>query len=495
MNQSRRWHVRIPMLTKKFSVTPRIRLSIALFCGVLICGAVLPRCAAQSVRVYQSSDGGEQALVEQRALRFSAGAGAGTGITVDESRAFQRIDGFGASLTESSAWLLSRKLTPAQRSSVFVQLFDPDRGIGLSILRQPMGSSDFSLTDYSYDDISPGESDPQLGHFSIERDRRFILPMLREALAVNPKIKIIASPWSPPGWMKTSGSMIGGTLLPASFAPLAKYFVRFAKSYRAEGVPIFAVTPQNEPRNIPADYPGMGMTAGEQTTLIRDHLGPAFRAARLNTRIMAFDHNWDMMDFPSTVLSDPQAASFVYATATHCYGGTWDAQSNFHARFPDTPIWLTECSGGNWQKGDLLVEQTRLIIQTTRNWASAVVLWNLALDQEHGPHLGGCTNCRAVVTIDQSTEPPTVIRTVDFIALAHASKFARPGAVRIDSTSGTDSTLEHVAFRNTDGSVVLLVLNSSDSQVAFHIAWQGLQASYTLAPKAVATFHWRSSHN
>jgi glucosylceramidase len=209
--------------------------------------------------------------------------------------------------------------------------------------------------------------------------------------------------------MKTSGSMIGGTLLPSSLAPLARYFVRFVQSYEAAGVPIFAVTPQNEPRNIPADYPGMGMTAEEQATFVREHLGPAFRDARLKTKIMVFDHNWDMIDFPDMILSDPRAAEFSAGTATHCYGGGPEAQTRLHDHSPTKDIWLTECSGGEWQKGNLLVAQASLIIETIRNWGKSVVLWNLALDQNHGPHLGGCTDCRAVVTTTphhQQLSPP-----------------------------------------------------------------------------------------
>jgi glucosylceramidase len=475
--------------------------------GLLLCMLVALTASAQSgesnkrspasrardsgrMDIVESSEQLRESLKDKPSLQFSASQPAGLIIQVDASRTYQQIDGFGASITDSSAWLLSQKLAPAQRAALLTQLFDPKEGIGLAVLRQPMGSSDFSLADYSYDDMGPGESDPEMKHFSIDRDRQYILPVLREALAVNPKLKIIASPWSPPGWMKTSGSMVGGTLLPSSFAPLARYFVRFVQSYEAAGVPIFAVTPQNEPRNIPADYPGMGMTAEEQTILIRDHLGPAFRDAHLKTKIMVFDHNWDIMDFPDKILGDPQAAEFSAGVATHCYGGRPDAQTGLHDRFPRKGIWLTECSGGEWQKGHLLVAQADLIIETTRNWAQSVVLWNLALDQNHAPHLGGCTDCRGVVTIDHSNSPATVIPSVDFTALAHASKYVVPGALRIDSTSSTESLLKHVAFRNPDGAVAFLALNPGDVPITFSICWQGQYATYTLAPGAVVTFRW-----
>ena len=167
-----------------------------------------------------------------------------------------------------------------------------------------------------------------------------------------------------------------------------------------------------------------------------------------------------------------------------------EAQTGLHDRFPSKDIWLTECSGGDWQKGDLLVAQATLVISTTRNWAKSVVLWNLALDQTHGPHLGGCNDCRGVVTIDHSASPAIVTPTVDFTALAHASKFAVPGSFRIDSTSSEPSPLLHVAFRNPDGSIALLALNPAADPITFSIAWRGQSATYTLPPGAVATFHW-----
>ena len=442
------------------------------------------------IEVYESSEELHETLQEKPALTFAAARAPQLTITVNDATKYQQIDGFGASLTDSSAWLISQKLSSSQRAQLLEMLFDRKKGIGLSMLRQPMGASDFALSDYSYDDMPPGGSDPELKHFTIDRDRQYILPVLREALAVNSKLKIIASPWSPPGWMKTSGSLIGGTLLPSSFTPLARYFVRFVRSYEAAGVPIFAVTPQNEPRNIPGDYPGMGMTAEEQTVFIREHLGPAFRDAHLKTKIMAFDHNWDLIDFPEKILSDPEAAEFSAGTATHCYGGGPEAQTKLHDHFPSKGIWLTECSGGEWQKSNLLVAQANLIIETTRNWGQSVVLWNLALDQNHAPHLGGCTDCRGVVTIDHSKSPATVTPTVDFTALAHASKFVAPGALRIDSIASEESPLKHVAFRNSDGSIVLLALNPTGSAIAFSIAWKSQYATYTLQPGAVVTFHW-----
>jgi len=481
---------------------------LSLKCSVLLCTSLLlaggscaqgdqnaARPAAKGtarIEVYESSEELHESLQEKPALQFGPARSPSLTISVDETKTYQQMDGFGASLTDSSAWLLWHKLTAQQRKEALEKLFSRSKGIGLSVLRQPMGASDFAIEDYSYDDVPPGETDPELKKFSIDHDRAYIIPILREALALNPKLKIIASPWSPPGWMKTSDSMIRGALLPSAYAAMAKYFVKFIQAYEAAGIPIYAVTMQNEPLNIPNDYPGLGMTAGEQTVFLRDHLAPAFRDANLKNRIMVFDHNWDLIDFPIKVLSDSKAAAAAAGTAIHCYGGSVTAQSELHSRFPDKDIWLTECSGGEWQKGKLLEQQARLIIGATRNWAKSVVLWNLALNQDHKPFLGGCTTCRGVITINDSVVPSQVIETVDFTALAHVSKFVEPGAYRIDSNSFGEGSFEDVAFRNPDGSIVLLVLNSANAAAEFNIEWKGKFASYKLGPAAVATFVWRA---
>jgi len=446
-----------------------------------------------SINVVESSDELHESLQEKPPPHFASSHVEGLTITVDDAIKYQQIDGFGASLSDSSAWLISQKLTASQRRELLQLLFDPKKGIGLSMLRQPMGASDFALKDYTYDDMPQGEADPEMKHFSIDHDREQIIPFLREALALNPNLKIIGSPWSPPGWMKTSGSMIQGTLLPSAYGPLAKYFVRYVQGYEGAGVPIYAVTVQNEPLNIPTDYPGMGMSAEEQANFIRDNLGPAFRAAAVKAKILTFDHNWDLIDYPIKVLSDKQAASFIPGVAIHCYGGNPTAQTELHNRFPDKDIWLTECSGGEWQKGRLLEEQARLVISTMRNWAKGVILWNLALNQNHEPYLGGCKTCRGVVTIDDAVTPSRIIPTVDFTALGHASKFVAPGAFRIDSSTFEQDRLESVAFRNPDGSIVLMVLNGGNSAVTFNLNWKNMYASYRLDPAAVATFRWSSS--
>lgn len=474
-------------------------------CSFALCFASLsagPPAAGQStftadasVRVVESSEERKTLLEEMPPIEFGAQRSPALTIQVNDSLRYQAIEGFGASLTDSSAWLLWNKLSETQRKEALVKLFDPRKGIGLSVLRQPMGSSDFALTDYSYDDVAPGESDPDLKKFTIEKDQRYILPLLKEVLAINPQLKVMASPWSPPGWMKTSQSMIQGALLPSAYKPLADYFVRFVQAYQQAGVPIYAVTMQNEPLNTPDNYPGMNMTATEQAAFLRDYLGPAFRSAGLTSKILIFDHNWNLIHFPIEVLSDPKAADFSAGIAVHCYGGSTSAQNELHDRFPSKGIWTTECSGGDWQKGKLLEQQTRFVIDSLRNWSKSIVLWNLALDQNHEPYLGGCNTCRGIVTIKQDVTPAQVIPTVDFTALAHASKFLQPGAVRVDSNSFGQGSLEDVAFRNPDGSLVLLVLNSAGAPVTFNLAWNGKYAVYKLRNDTIATFVWNTQGN
>jgi glucosylceramidase len=441
------------------------------------------------IDVVESSEQLHESLQEKSPLEFGSNRAPMLTINVNDSVRYQQIDGFGASLTDSSAWLISQKLSETQRRELLEMLFDAKKGIGLKILRQPMGASDFALESYSYDDMPQGQEDPELRHFSIDHDKAYIIPILREALAINPDLEIMGSPWSPPGWMKTSGSLMQGTLLPAAYAPLAKYFVKYVRAYEAAGVPIYAVTMQNEPLYIPGDYPGLGMSASEQAKFLSENLGPAFRAAGIKSKILAFDHNWDLVAFPIEVMSDSKAAAFAAGIAIHCYGGTVTAQSELHERFPGKGIWLTECSGGEWQKGDLLEQTMELIIGATRNWAKSVVLWNLVLDQNHEPFLGGCKTCRGVVTIDHSASPPRIVPNVDFTAMAHVSKFLAPGAVRIESNTFGQGSLESVAFGNPDGSIVLIVLNSGGA-ATFNIGWRKKYITYRLDPNAVATFRW-----
>lgn len=416
-------------------------------------------------------------------------------IEVDIGKRYQRMLGFGASITDSSAWLIQHKMTPDQRGALLQELFGSAKdGIGLAFTRLTIGASDFSRHHYSLDDPPNGEADPQLRYFSIEPNLTDVVPVTRQALEINPQLKVMASPWSAPAWMKDNGSLIKGTLRAEHYGAFARYLLKYVDAYAAQGIPIFALTVQNEPDFEPNDYPGMRLNAPARARLIGDHLGPLIAARGNGPLIFDWDHNWDKPQEPMAVLSEPAAAPHVAAVAWHCYGGDPAAQSAVHDAFPDKDAYMTECSDGTWEpvrSGGLPLQTRQLIVQATRDWARGVLFWNLALDERGGPHAGGCDTCIGVVTIDSATG--RVSRNNGYYALAHASRFVRRDAYRIASTA-TNNGLDNVAFQNTDdGSVVLIVTNSNSGERTFSVHQQGLRFGYTLPPKSIATFRWPGS--
>ncbi len=450
---------------------------------------------AETVQVWLTKPDQSQLLAQQPSLSFAAQADSTPlTITVDDKIKYQQMDGWGASITDSSAWLMWNKLSVAMRNALMMDLFDKKSGIGFSFLRQPMGASDFSTTSaYSYDD---GAADPTLSNFSISHDTEYIIPLLHQALTINPSIKIVASPWSPPGWMKSGGSMIGGTLLSQYEGSLAAYFVKYLQAYQEQSIPIYALTLQNEPFYNAPDYPGMKWAAIDERDFIKNHLGPALAAADLHPKLMVYDHNWDRPDYPTTIFADPVAASYVAGVAWHCYGGDVEAQRQVHDQYPTKETWETECSSGSWSPvfARNLHQQTEsLVILNARYWGKSGVTWNIALDANGHPSRGGCQGCRGVVTIDPAAG--TYTKEVEYYSLGHASKFVDSGAYRIDSNTFGDASIEDVAFQNPDGSVVIVALNSAMSERTFTIAWHGQSFAYTLPAYAVVTFKWSSTGN
>jgi glucosylceramidase len=433
-------------------------------------------------------------LAPQNGVAFQADTDQNaTTIDVDSRTTFQQIDGFGASFTDSSAWLVYTKLTPGARNQLMSRLFDPVAGIGLSYLRQPMGATDFALSNYTYDDVPVGQTDASLTQFSIDHDRAYILPLLKQARLINTQLRIIATPWSPPPWMKTSQSMIGGGLNTSAMAPLAGYFVKFLQAYQAEGVPIDRITIQNEPHFTPASYPGMFMEWDQQDAFVSDFLGPALANAGLTTGVALWDHNWDDPSYPMNILNDSDAAQFVSGSAFHCYAGTPDAMTTVHDANPGKDLYLTECSGStdlNWAD-TLKFDLETLIIGGTRNWARTVIKWNIALDTNLGPQNGGCSNCTGLVTIDQASR--AVSYNVDYYTLGHASKFVMPGARRIASNTFGPGSIEDVAFKNPDGSIALIVLNADSVSRTFKVRIGQQSFLYQLPASGVATFTWQDS--
>jgi glucosylceramidase len=464
------------------------RRFLLLFWLLLLSDAVNLR--AQKVAVYQTTPDLQRALQKQRSLSFASSPATTPVIAIHDQQRFQTMDGFGAAMTDSSAWLLEQQLSASQRRQVMRKLFDSRHGIGVSFLRVPLGASDLSLNHYSYDDIPAGNRDPGLQHFSIGHDRAYILPALRKALKLDPSLSVMVTPWSPPGWMKTKDSMLGGQLRDDAAKDFAGYLVGAISAYKAAGVPVKYLSLQNEPLYETKDYPGTLMLAHQQTQLIGNYVGPAVQRAGLKVGILAYDHNWDHPEYPIEVLSDPAAAQYTAGSAFHCYGGNVSAQGPVHDRFPDKGLWMTECSGGSWQKGNLLAATERLIIESTRQWAKSVVLWGLVLDEKNGPHAGGCATCRAFVTVDRSAEPHKITYTLDYYAVGQASHFVQPGAVRIDSTDLGSSSLETVAFQNSDGSIALLVLNNADKTADFAVSWGGKNFQTSLSAGSVATYLW-----
>lgn len=427
------------------------------------------------------------------------GVGVGAGgynIRVDSAKRFQTMDGFGASLTDAAAYLIGHKLSPEARRELMEKCFDPDRGIGISFLRQPMGASDYAAKIYSYDDVPEGGEDFDLNVFSIEHDRRYILPLLKEALAINPQLKIMATPWSPPGWMKTSGSMIGGRLREECYAAYARYFVKFIQAYKAEGVPIYAVSPQNEPGYEPKEYPGMIFTPQEELKFIRDHLGPAFEREGLDTLILCYDHNWDVPQHPLTVLGDEAAAKYIAGTAWHVYGGTSDAMSGVHEAFPEKGTWFTEASGGSWIPAvrEAFLEQMKHVVRTTRNWAKSVIWWNLALDEHNGPTVLSRSTCRGLVLIDsaEAREARPPVYNLDYDTMGHISKFVKPGARRIESDTYPDE-MESTAFLNPDGSTVLIISSRTAEAKPVVVEADGAALRLEVPGEAAVTLCWQSS--
>jgi len=448
---------------------------------------------AQDVSVWITTADHTTALQPSTTTRFGNGKTAKLSIAIDDAQRFQEMIGFGASLTDSSAWLIQHKLDAGQRDALLKELFGREgNGLGLSFSRLTIGASDFSRHHYSLDDTPDGKPDPELKHFSIDENRGDVIPVARAMLAINPQLKIMASPWSAPGWMKDSNSLIQGRLLPQYYDAFSRYLLKYVDAYAAEGVPIFALTVQNEPDYEPKDYPGMRLNAPARARLIGDHLGPMIARRGNGPLLFDWDHNWDKPEEPLGVLSDPAAGKYVDAVAWHCYGGDVAAQSPVHDAFPDKDAYMTECSGGDWEpvrSGGLPLQAKNIIIRSARNWARGALFWNLALDENNGPYAGGCHTCRGVVTIDSRTG--AITRTDEYYALAHASRFVRPGAHRIASTeSGGD--LDNVAFRNADdGSLVLLVTNAAKQARRFSVGQGDRRFTYTLPPRSLATFVWK----
>ncbi|MDQ6774872.1 MAG: glycosyl hydrolase [Actinomycetota bacterium] len=492
----------------------KVPLAVALF-AALVVFSLLPwrgvassrrrarAAASPSVQVVITSAGLTQALTRMPDVAFSSSAPSGPIIHVDKGARYQSIKGFGGAMTDSSAWLIGAQLSPSTRAALMTALFGAS-GINLSFLRVPMGASDFTSgrKPYSYDDMPPGTADPRLKRFSIGHDTRFTIPLLQQALSINPGMFVLANPWSPPGWMKTNDAMgnvnNAGHLKPSSFRPLADYFVRFLQAYSALGIHVAAITPQNEPGQA-STYPGMNLNEPSEAAFVRNDLVPSLKAAKLDTKVYGYDWGWSAPQIRyASALARSQAASELTGISTHCYRGNPTTISALHAQAPRLDEIVAECS-----PGIMPASTSEVAIASMRSWASALALWNLALDPAGGPVQPpnlACPHCTGIVTIDEATHAVTYTR--DYYQLGQLSRFVLPGAVRIGSehfvryvhptkrTSMATPGLDDVAFENPDGSRVLLAYNGSSAPIAFGVADAGQYFAYTLAPRATGTFIW-----
>lgn len=433
--------------------------------------------------------GNESVLLQKQdhVLAFNSPANQYPTIEVDENQAYQPVEGFGYTLTGGSAEVIN-SLTTARKQELLQELFgNGANSIRISYLRISIGASDLNSHPFTYNDLPAGQTDENMTQFSLAPDMQHVIPMLKEILTINPNIRIMGSPWSPPVWMKDNGSTIGGSLQPKYYAAYAKYFVRYIQEMKAEGIPIDAITIQNEPLH-PGNNPSLLMTAEQQATFIKDHLGPAFKAANITTKIVIYDHNCDKPDYPLSILNDPAAKAFVHGSAFHLYAGDISALSTVHNAHPDKALYFTEqwtSATGNFG-GDLKWHLRHVIVGSMRNWSRNALEWNLANNSAFGPHTpGGCTACKGAITVVNNN---TYNRNVAYYIIAHAAKFVPPGSVRI--ASNIAGNLHNVAFKTPDGKKVLIVENDGDNNQLFNIKFNGRWLSISLDAGAVGSFVW-----
>lgn len=418
-------------------------------------------------------------------LLFSDNSGGHPTVTVDTTQTYQSVAGFGFALTGGSAYLIYN-LPAAQRDDLLHELFSTDStSIGVSYLRVSIGASDLSRRVYSYDDLAAGQTDTTLQQFDLGPDKYNLIPLLKEILDINPDIKILGSPWSAPVWMKTNDSSVGGGLQHQYYDEYAQYFVKYIKAMQSNGIHIDAITPQNEPL-YGGNNPSMVLQPEEEGDFVKNYLGPAFKDAGLDTKIIIYDHNADNPEYPLTILADKDARKYVAGSAFHLYGGDISALSKVHDAYPDKNLYFTEqyTSSESSFSNDLKWHMDNLIIGAMRNWSKNVLEWNLASDPNYQPHTpGGCTTCKGALTIGSD-----ISRNASYYIIASASKFVRPGSKRISSNN--IANLKDVAFQTPTGQKVLIVLNNGDQSQTFDIKFNGKVVSTTLSKSAVGTYVW-----
>ncbi len=461
-----------------------------------------------TVAVVVTTDDRTRKLAPQPSISFSATTGGSNPVYMDETEVYQPIEGFGASTTDTAMFNLyeiAKVKQPNQFNQALSDLFTRQgNGIGLSFLRNPMGASDLARNVYSFDDNN-GVSDPTLANFSIAHDQTDIIPFLLLAKQANPQIKIMANPWSPPGWMKTSNNMIGGSLLATPttvYDSFAQYFVKYIQAYQSAGITIDYISLQNEPLFVPSNYPGMCMPATssssdctsstDQQTALFTHVLPALTSAGLTTKVLVYDHNWDRGDYPQNVLLNQTNVSQIAGVAWHGYGGTPGVMTVIHNMFPTMGQYETEHSGFVTNSDQAKVDFPE-IIQNMRNWARAFVKWSLSVDENQGPHTGGCGTCSPIALVNSTTG--NITYSIEYYTLGHFSKYVLPNANRVYSSNAQGIVTAAFVNPAPDNSRVLVAYNTSSATQTFEVVWSSQSFTYTLPALAAATFAWSGTQS
>lgn len=436
---------------------------------------------------------------EQPSQKFNQGsAPQESPININANKKYQTIKGAGAALTDSSAFVL-RQLPQAKYQEVLKNLFDLNSGLGISYIRLPISASDLALNNWTYDDMPDGQTDPYLEQFAINHDYGYIIPVLKDILAINPNVKIMVTPWSPPAWMKNTKTLWGqkdskqSSLIHDYYSTYANFFVKTIQAYAKQGIKFDTMSVQNEPMLATSNYPGMVMQQEEQVDFINNYLAPAFLKHNITTQVLVHDFNWDREGYAAYVLSNlsEDAKKIVRGTSFHCYGGDVSAQTTLHNKFPNLPIYLTECSNGQWAPDvpeALINDMRKVFIEPANNWAEVFMKWGLALDQNFGPNNGGCATCWPLVKINTQTKEVTY--GVDYYSTGAFSKFVKPGAQRIDVTT-SDSNLLVTGFVGTDGAITVIVANQVNDYYEFTLIWGEKWIQSTLPAKNVGVFKWK----
>ncbi|MEU4739632.1 ricin-type beta-trefoil lectin domain protein [Actinosynnema sp. NPDC023658] len=483
-----------------------VSAGIAVITAAAALAASQPASAAgETVNVYlttTSDSGGRvvtRGLAPQPSVAFSANGGSATHtITVNEGTTYQQFEGGGASITDTTAYLLrGGPVSAATRDAVMRKLFHPVDGIGLSFVRNPIGASDLSRPgNVSLDDTCCNLDD--WGTNGYDANVRLLT---QQAKQLNPQLRVKAVPWSAPGWMKDNGRMDQMGWLKWEYAPMyAQYFVKYVQSYQAAGVPVDYVSVQNEPNCCQAgnptamNYPGMSWNPAGLAEFTKNNLYPAFRAAGINTKVLVHDWNYgDYANFGSGVLNDAAVRNdpLFGGIAWHGYGGDPAVGTQVHNQYPNVKQFSTEHSGGTWISNQHN-EDMADIVNYARNWSSSLVKWSLALNQNMGPHNGGCGTCTGLITVQEGgSRAGQVDYTIEYYTTGHLTKFVKPGAYRIDSTA--NGTVQNVAYRNPDGSKALIAHNGGTSSQSIRVNWGNQSFTYTLPARTTATFTWQGT--